>query len=335
MIPMMRLSQACVSVLAISVLLACDRPKPQGESPGSESGAQSAPSGVSASKAAKVTPLGAGSESAPAAPASVPAGAFEGVIEMKMTDPSKKPGQEFSLRVKDQKLRMEPRGALSQSSQGAYAILDLKTRDLITVAPAQKTAMRMNFAQLGPQLAQWMPAQQKSGAESITLKKLGTHQTVAGRSCEDWAANDAKGTKQSLCVTQLGANWFRFPAEQLPLDQKFAAELFDGSHFPLKIEMQDPKKGTTTIEVTTMTEAKLPASDFEVPPDYRVMDMSKLLGGMAGMMGGLPAGSDSGSLADIKLPDGVKIPPEAAAMIEKMKARAAATEKAAAEKKAQ
>ncbi len=325
----MRIFQLGWSVLAVSLLLvsslllACEKDKPK----------ESTDAGVKQSEAIKPDAEKANAKGAPPASdatskdAAKQASPFEGLIEIKIDDPSSKDIIGLSLRVKGTSLRMEPKGPAADMVGGAYVFMDLSKKDLVSVIPAQKMAIRMDFTKLKEQAASFLPADEKEPTKVPSFKKVGTSQKIAGLSCDDYQATDSSGGKQSVCMAEVGASWFSFPVDQFPLEKDFATQLFDGAHFPLQMIVERAKEGKVTATVTAMERKVLPDSDFAIPADYKVMDMNQMLGGLAGM--GIPG---AGSPADMKLPNGAQIPPEAAAMIEQAKAQAAAAQKAAAEK---
>ena len=86
----------------------------------------------------------------------------------------------------------------------------------------------------------------------LTCEKIGV-ETVSGRTCEHWEITDKKGKVNNVWV-----------------DQKL--------HFPIKATTPD-----TTILLSNIQEGEPEASLFQVPSDYRKMDMGGMMPpGMAG-----------------------------------------------------
>ena len=116
--------------------------------------------------------------------------------------------------------------------------------------------------------------------------------------------------KGTVCVAEEGFSWLSLPMAALngvPTEHMWMAELLDGKHFPLRFVGYGPDgvKETGRVEVTKIDKKTLPASDFEVPPTYAVIDIGQMfrgpgaMGGMPGGMGGIrvatrPAGMPSG-----------------------------------------
>ncbi len=110
-----------------------------------------------------------------------------------------------------------------------------------------------------------------------SVKKLGTSQKIAGRSCDDYEVT-TEGETFTMCLAD-GLGRFMFAAgggmgrnASVP---KWARNL-DGK-FPLKIT---DKKGSATVTVTSITPGTVPAAIFAIPADYQ--DMGGMMGGMGG-----------------------------------------------------
>ena len=86
----------------------------------------------------------------------------------------------------------------------------------------------------------------------ITCKKIGV-ETVSGRTCDHWEITDKKGKINNVWV-----------------DQKL--------HFPIKATTPD-----TSILLSNVREGEPDATQFQIPADYRKMDMGGMMPpGMAG-----------------------------------------------------
>ncbi len=96
-----------------------------------------------------------------------------------------------------------------------------------------------NFTQ---ELHPYDPENPCANQPDITCKKIGV-ETVSGRTCDHWEITDKKGQVSNLWV-----------------DQKL--------HFPIKATTSD-----SSILLSNMKEGEPEASLFQVPSDYRKMDM--------------------------------------------------------------
>jgi hypothetical protein len=80
----------------------------------------------------------------------------------------------------------------------------------------------------------------------ITCKKVGV-ETVSGRTCDNWEITDKKGKVNNVWVDQT-------------------------LHFPIKATTPD-----ATILLSNVKEGEPEASEFQIPEDYRKMDMSGMM----------------------------------------------------------
>jgi hypothetical protein len=228
---------------------------------------------------------------------------FEGEIDAVAKE--NKPGAaptNLSVFVKSGKLRFELPEELAKGSpfgQKAYVIFDSPAKKINVVSDAQKQVLVIDLNKSGEALKGLGggpphpgmpngPGEDKGPPTKLT--KTGKYDTVAGYKCENWdvTSDHREGT---VCVAQEGVSWFSIPMTGIPTEKLWMAELLDGKHFPLRF-VGYAKDGTTEesrLEVTKIDKKTLPASEFEYPPTYMVMDLAQLfqgLGGLGGMHGG-------------------------------------------------
>jgi len=237
-----------------------------------------------------------------ASPASLPSplamlGGFEGEIDVTMSDREKRPPENISMAffVKSEKLRADlPEKFASQSPFGkGYVILDSPAKKLYFVSDAQKQVIVLDLNTSGEKLKGIGSPPHGGGGGAAkpegpktTLTKTGKFDTVAGYKCENWdvTSDHRQGT---LCVAQEGVSWFHIPMTGIPTEHLWMAELLDGKHFPLRFVGYDKDGVTETgrFEVTKIDKRTLPATEFEYPPAYRVVDIAQMFAGMGGMAG--------------------------------------------------
>lgn len=153
-----------------------------------------------------------------------------------------------------------PKQRMDMSTQGhdVTLITDAKTQTSDMVMPQQHMYFESHgqAAPLGsasmPKIETNMdPSNPCATRTDVTCKKLGPD-TVNGRLCDKWEFTDKKGSTTNAWI-----------------DQKL--------HFPIKAQNSDG----SVVEFTNIKDGAPSASVFEIPADYRKMD----LGGM-GAMGG-------------------------------------------------
>ncbi len=229
---------------------------------------------------------------------------FEGEIDAFAKD--NKPGAQptpFEVFVKGNKLRFEIPEKIAAGSGAAmlgpkaYVILDSPAKKLYVVSDEKKQVIVIDLDKSGEQLKGFKgpgaPGSSGGAPEGpkTTVTKTGKYDTVAGYKCEYWdiASDHKEGT---VCVAQEGASWFSIPMTGIPTEHAWAAELLDGKHFPLRFigYQKDGSTEENRLEVTKIDKKTLPASEFEYPPSYKVVDLAQLFSGLGNMPhgGGMP-----------------------------------------------
>jgi hypothetical protein len=230
---------------------------------------------------------------------------FEGEIDAFAKD--NKPGATptpISVFVKAGKLRFDVpeklvgnKGA-SLLGAKAYVIFDSAAKKVYVVSDAQKQVLVLDLNKTGEQLkgvggGGGMPHPGGGAPQGPTSKlvKTGKYDTVAGYKCENWEVQ-SDHREGSICVAQEGVSWFSIPMTGIPTEHLWMVELLDGKHFPLRFIGYE-KDGTTEesrLEITKIDKKTLPASEFEYPPTYKVVDLGQMLAGLGGMPGMPPGG---------------------------------------------
>jgi hypothetical protein len=234
-------------------------------------------------------------------------GNFEGEIDLFAKD--NKPGAAptpVAVFVKTGKLRFDVPEKVLAGNGGAnflgpkaYVIFDSSAKKLDIVSDAQKQVIVIDLNKSGEQLkgigGGGVPSPHGGGAapsgKPTKITKTGKFDTVAGYKCENWdiAGDQREGT---VCVAQEGVSWFSIPMTGIPTEHLWMAELLDGKHFPLRF-VGYQKDGTTEesrVEVTKVDKKTLPASQFEYPPSYKVVDLGQMMAGFGALRGGIPGG---------------------------------------------
>ena len=192
----------------------------------------------------------------------VTGGPFEGAITMSIIK-GDKPPESIVYIVKGTKMRFNVPVA------GSYAILDTTTHKMTTVTDSRKTAMVLDMS----------GAFNKNAGPNMTkasIEKTGKTDTVAGYACDVWKVTEPNGSKTDLCV----ADGISFPisGREAPA---WASEL--GNGFPLRAITTDGSgKETNHMLVTQIDKKTIDDAQFTVPPDYKTVDMTAMLGGLGG-----------------------------------------------------
>lgn len=218
--------------------------------------------------------------------APVAAQQFEGTVTMTMQ--GNRAGEMVQM-FKAGKVRTEMSGP---EGRGGFMLMEPGKSEITMVMPSEKMYMVMDpAARMGPN------AQRDTAQPKVT--KLGTSETIAGRSCDNYRFEGQQ--VHEICAAK-GMGFFggmgrgpmmggRGPGggqggSPMPslMSEKMRAEFKDG-FFPLRISRLEGEKKAVMLEVTRIEEKPLPSSLFEVPEGYTKMDMPM---GMPGM--GPPSG---------------------------------------------
>ncbi|HTM46490.1 MAG TPA: DUF4412 domain-containing protein, partial [Polyangiaceae bacterium] len=253
---------------------------------------------------------------------------FEGEIGLALSsanEPDK--ARTMTLLVKDGQLRFNvpaPMGkAAGAGDQGLpYQIINVAQGKVYSVMDKQKMVVETDAKSLADQVKSWSPGQKPdSSKKPPTVTKTGKKDTVAGFSCEEWDVTTERGAHERVCVANDSAAWLKFPFSDLPADQTWAKELFDGAHFPVRfVSTDDQGKELHRVEVSKLERKPLAADLFTIPADYRRMDMNAMMGGLQNLRS-MGAGAGSAGAQGSMQPG--KMPPAVEEMLRKMKEKSA------------
>jgi hypothetical protein len=235
-------------------------------------------------------------------------GTFEGEITMSISGAGGgKTGQQTMVfGIRSPKYRLDTQGVPGSAimGQGAGMIIDPPAKKAFVLMPAQKTAMVLDFDKLKAARgnAPGVPGEPRGGIITEPPQIVKTHkkEVIAGYECEDWQVI-SKSSRADMCVAEgikwvdLGELGMASPAVGI------AAVTADANRFPLRVVTYDAKNvETTRMEATKIEKKKLDEARFVVPADYKLIDMSAMMGGglpgLGGRAGqpGLPPGLPPG-----------------------------------------
>lgn len=215
---------------------------------------------------------------------------FEGEITSTITTKGKAPvdgPSQIVMGIKKPRYRVDLVGTPSKNpalAQGGAILLDPPAKKGFILVPPQKMAMLIDLEKVknlpkGP--IPGLPNVPK-GAPSAPPKidKTGKKDVVAGYSCDVWNVI-ADGKRTEVCVAE-GITWvdlgdLGWSSPELTL----AAVASEANRFPLRAVTFDAAGAEETrMEATKVDKKKLDDARFVVPPDYRVVDMAAMMGGL-------------------------------------------------------
>jgi hypothetical protein len=227
-------------------------------------------------------------------------GAFEGEITMAVSgkNTAKSGASTMTFGIKSPKVRVDMTGSAVPENpmlgQGAGFIIDPPAKKGYLLVPAQKRAMVIDFDKAKAQAARTrggaaaQPGVPATPSDPPKVEKTGKKETIAGYGCEVWKVT-SKTSHADMCVAE-GIKWIDLTDLGMSSPEvALAAAASDLNHFPLRVVAFDDKNvETTRMEATKIEKKKLDEARFVVPPDYQLIDMSAMLGGLQGIGAGKP-----------------------------------------------
>ena len=250
-----------------------------------------------------------GDAGAAASPAATGAGVlsflgsdFEGEITANVTSKGGKPQsggpQQIVFGIKKPKYRLDITGgsmpipAPGLASGGTF-LVDAPAKKGWILVPAQKMAMVVDFEKMKsmpkgqipglPNAPNTTPTAAPSQAPQI--EKTGKKDVVAGYSCDVWNVT-SDGKKAEVCAAE-GITWIDLGDLGWSSPELTVAAVASGANrFPLRV-ISFGSNGAEEMRMEATKIEKKPLADdrFAVPPDYRVIDMAALMGGLGGLPG--------------------------------------------------
>lgn len=232
----------------------------------------------------------ASSSSSPASSASSSGGSnFEGVITAKMFAGAQP--IEIKYAIKGSRLRVETQLAQGGTQTGVV-LMDSASGSQTMLMPQTKTYMSLDLNKGGKfnEMVEKMAkeAGKDASADSFKAASTGKTETIAGHACEHWLM----GNKQEMdvCLAK-GLGYFGGGGQSggvfdqlknlgmsdkaktmLDANPEFA-KFVAGGAFPLKISQIENGQSKTIMEVSSVERKPLDDSLFNVPPDYKKMEI--------------------------------------------------------------
>lgn len=214
---------------------------------------------------------------------------FEGEITMTVQSRAQKP-HPMVFGIKSPKVRIDANGVDNPSfgaSNGEISVIaDPPAKKAYVLIAKAKTAMQIDFEKMKAQRA----AAGKPGTGAVVnevpkIEKLGTKEVIAGYECENWKVSGSK-SRADMCVAE-GIKWVDLSDLGMASPEvALAAAAADANRFPLRVVAYDDKGlESTRMEATKIDKKTLDPNRLVVPPDYKITDMTAIMGAFPG---GLP-----------------------------------------------
>lgn len=222
-------------------------------------------------------------------------GDFEGEITMNATNRQKAGPTQLVFGIKKPKYRIDASGGQvgtdPLTAQGASLILDPPNKKGYALMPAAKKAMVIDFDKVkgsnNPLLGSG--GNTGSGKPPPKIEKTGKNDVIAGYECEIWKITQDDGRKAEVCAAE-GITWIDLGDMGWSSPEiVVAAALTGANRFPLRIVSYDTAgKEEVRMEATKIEKKALPDTQFEVPPDYQILDLGALMQGLPKLPQGVP-----------------------------------------------
>jgi hypothetical protein len=193
---------------------------------------------------------------------------FEGSVTYKMTNEKGKVS-EMVMSMKGPKMRTD----LQSEGHPMTMLIDGPSQTMKMLMTEQKMVMSMDL--------KGMQERKRSKKHTPTkITPLGTGETIAGRSCENYLV-ETEDSKNEVCNSK-GLGYFLSPHNPMgggpsnglaDLDDEIYSRYFTEGFFPLRVTEIKGNKRRVVMEATQVERKSLDASYFEVPAGFSEMKM--------------------------------------------------------------
>ncbi len=165
--------------------------------------------------------------------------------------------------IKDGKIRFD---AKEKEGMGAF-IMDPATKQIMVIMPEQKMYLQWQMSD------EKMNAETKQEMDKGEFAKTGETKEILGYTAEKWTYKNEKGEGEAWLTKDLGTFfWFKNPMMREDNQPQWMKELKEGGYFPLLVT----ENGKKVFEVTNVQKTPVDASLFEIPADYKKMEMPNM-----------------------------------------------------------
>lgn len=201
---------------------------------------------------------------------------FEGVVAYKMMGENGK-DHEMTMSIKGSTMRTD----VAAEGHNVAMLMDGQAQTMTMLMAEQKMYMTMDLKGMRDKM-QGMQHQEHSPPK---ITPLGTKETIAGRSCENFLVESDK-TKMEFCNAKGLGNYMspqspmgRGPSNGLTeLNDQLYRSYFKDGFFPLRVTTLEDGKRRVVMEATRVEPKSLDASLFQIPAGFTEMKMPGMMG---------------------------------------------------------
>lgn len=183
---------------------------------------------------------------------------FEGKVTFNVLDNDATRSMDYY--IKDGKIRFDAKGS---EGMGAF-IMDPASKQIMIIMPEQKMYLQWQMSD------EKLDTETKQEMEKGEFAKTGETKEILGYTAEKWTYKNEKGEGDAWLTKDLGTFfWFKNPMMREDNQPGWMKELKEGGYFPLMVT----ENGKKVFEVTNVQKTSVDASLFEIPADYKKMEM--------------------------------------------------------------
>jgi hypothetical protein len=207
--------------------------------------------------------------------ASVTAKAFEGTIQMTMSDGSGQP-RPLAYSIKQGLVRTD----IQAEGMMATAILNFAKDEMIMLMPGQPMYMVMPLKSSASKAT-------GQNVEQSTLENTGMKEKILGYECTKYLVRSKEGITEIWATEELGefmglGGGMSGPMGKGNAPSGWEKALVGKSFFPLRVVSNTGKKEKFRLETTAVERKSLPDSHFAPPAGYQKFDMGGMMQGLGG-----------------------------------------------------
>lgn len=188
------------------------------------------------------------------------AATFQGEMERTITTQEGSATAHYSIKERKAMINIETK----DGRQGL--LVDMAARQITKLMPDKKAYLTIELPDLPKTV----------DVKNSQLKRTGKTQVILGKTCEEWVYKNPKAKVTLWAVPGMGD--FMVMTNEVRPTETWMGAIKAKNLFPMKVVNQDAAGKTAfTMEVTKIEEKALEDNLFEIPKDYKKMDLSTLL----------------------------------------------------------
>lgn len=210
----------------------------------------------------------------------VSAHAFEGVVSMTMTTPKHTGPITYYIKGLQMRVEMDPTPDRKGNKHTMIMLSNQETHDVCMLMVEQKMCMTYHLPDKDPQ-------KDKKTNEIFDFKPTGRKEKIAGYDAEEYAGT-SEGKRVEMWLTSEMGQFILASQGRPSQPSQWEAFMRKGNYFPLRVIHRDSEGAPEKfrMEVTHVEKNKQPDTLFQVPDDYKKVELPDIGGMLKGMIPG-------------------------------------------------